>query len=105
MLNVSALCINEQFVTWEVLHAIQRLFEGRGRRCAVICQRCCRLAWDLVTLHIHSQRSPDIRGNAVVDMFRIEDGKVAEHWDVVQGPGAVPERKHDVLMQDAAGCW
>ena len=44
---------------------------------------------DLVALHIHNRRSPDVRGNTVVDMFRIEDGKVVEHWDVVQ---AIPER-------------
>lgn len=44
---------------------------------------------DLVALHIHNKRSPELRGNAVVDMFRIEDGKVVEHWDVVQ---AIPEQ-------------
>jgi predicted SnoaL-like aldol condensation-catalyzing enzyme len=43
---------------------------------------------DLVALHIHNRRSPEIRGNAVVDIFRIENGKVVEHWDVVQ---AIPE--------------
>jgi len=43
---------------------------------------------DLVALHVHSKRTPDSLGNAVVDMFRIENGKVVEHWDVVQ---AVPE--------------
>jgi predicted SnoaL-like aldol condensation-catalyzing enzyme len=44
---------------------------------------------DLVALHIHSKRTPESRGNAVVDIFRIENGKVVEHWDVVQ---AVPEK-------------
>ena len=29
------------------------------------------------------------RGTAAVDIFRIEDGKIAEHWDVLQ---AVPEK-------------
>lgn len=43
---------------------------------------------DMVALHVHSKRTPDSRGNAVVDMFRLKDGKVVEHWDVVQ---AVPE--------------
>jgi predicted SnoaL-like aldol condensation-catalyzing enzyme len=43
---------------------------------------------DLVALHIHNRRSPELRGNAVVDIFRIENGKVVEHWDVVQ---AIPE--------------
>jgi predicted SnoaL-like aldol condensation-catalyzing enzyme len=43
---------------------------------------------DLVALHVHNKRSPELRGNAVVDLFRIENGKVVEHWDVVQ---AIPE--------------
>jgi predicted SnoaL-like aldol condensation-catalyzing enzyme len=43
---------------------------------------------DLVALHVHNKRSPDVLGNAVVDMFRIENGKVVEHWDVVQ---AIPD--------------
>jgi predicted SnoaL-like aldol condensation-catalyzing enzyme len=43
---------------------------------------------DIVILHVHSIRKIGTRGNAIVDMFRIEHGKVVEHWDVVQ---AVPE--------------
>ena len=39
---------------------------------------------DLVALHIHCRRSPEMRGYAVADIFRIENGKVIEHWDVVQ---------------------
>ena len=45
---------------------------------------------DLVALHIHNRRSPEIRGFAVVDIFRIENGKVVEHWDVVQ---TIPDPK------------
>jgi predicted SnoaL-like aldol condensation-catalyzing enzyme len=45
---------------------------------------------DIVVLHIHSKRTPESLGNAIVDIFRIEDGKVVEHWDVVQ---RVPEAK------------
>jgi predicted SnoaL-like aldol condensation-catalyzing enzyme len=39
---------------------------------------------DLVFLHVHAQESPDDRGRAVVDIFRVAGGKVVEHWDVVQ---------------------
>jgi predicted SnoaL-like aldol condensation-catalyzing enzyme len=43
---------------------------------------------DLVVIHSHSKRTPDDRGQAIVDMFRVEGGKIVEHWDVMQ---AVPE--------------
>ena len=31
----------------------------------------------------------DDRGQAIVDIFRVQDGKIVEHWDVLQ---AVPEK-------------
>ncbi len=43
---------------------------------------------DLVVLHSHFKASPEDRGTAVVDLFRLQDGKLVEHWDVVQ---VVPE--------------
>lgn len=39
---------------------------------------------DHVTVHYHVQRWPDDLGWAVIDIFRIEDGLIAEHWDVMQ---------------------
>lgn len=45
---------------------------------------------DLVMLHVHSQLDDSDRGEAVVDIFRFDkDGKIVEHWDVIQ---AVPEK-------------
>jgi predicted SnoaL-like aldol condensation-catalyzing enzyme len=44
---------------------------------------------DYVILHAHAVREPRTRGNAIVDIFRIEDGKIVEHWDVVQ---PIPEK-------------
>ncbi|MGY0575186.1 nuclear transport factor 2 family protein [Bradyrhizobium sp. RDM12] len=29
-------------------------------------------------------REPGTKGNAIVDIFKLEDGKIVEHWDVVQ---------------------
>ena len=42
---------------------------------------------DLVVLHYNLKMFPDDRGQAVVDIFRVEDGRIVEHWDVMQ---AVP---------------
>jgi predicted SnoaL-like aldol condensation-catalyzing enzyme len=39
---------------------------------------------DYVILHVHSIREPGTRGVAIVDIYRMEDGKVVEHWDVIQ---------------------
>lgn len=42
----------------------------------------------LVVLHSFVQRSPQDRGSALVDIFRVEAGLIVEHWDVMQ---PVPE--------------
>ena len=39
---------------------------------------------DLVVLHYHMKTSPSDLGTAVIDIFRVEDGRVVEHWDVLQ---------------------
>jgi predicted SnoaL-like aldol condensation-catalyzing enzyme len=39
---------------------------------------------DLVVTHSHLIREPGDRGMAVIDIFRLENGKVVEHWDVTQ---------------------
>jgi len=44
---------------------------------------------DFVILHVHSVREKGTRGRAIVDIFKLEDGKIVEHWDVVQ---EIPEK-------------
>src|ERR1044072_5096148 len=39
---------------------------------------------DLVWAHAHIVRFPKDPGLALVDIFRIRDGKLVEHWDVIQ---------------------
>jgi predicted SnoaL-like aldol condensation-catalyzing enzyme len=39
---------------------------------------------DHVTVHYHVRRWPGDPGWAVMDIFRIDDGLIAEHWDVIQ---------------------
>jgi len=43
---------------------------------------------DFVVVHSHATAGPEDRGSAVMDIFRLENGKVVEHWDVIQ---AIPE--------------
>jgi predicted SnoaL-like aldol condensation-catalyzing enzyme len=82
---------------------------------------------DLVLLHSSGVLVPGTPGMAVFDIFRFQDGKIAEHWDILQevpqarpgGPRSLPgqgrkdrralgrragragdlrQRQHDVLI-------
>jgi predicted SnoaL-like aldol condensation-catalyzing enzyme len=44
---------------------------------------------DYVILHVHNVPTPGARGNAIMDIFKLENGKVVEHWDVRQ---EIPEK-------------
>lgn len=44
---------------------------------------------DLAAVHLHGQPSGNEPGGAVVDLFRLQDGLIVEHWDVLQ---PMPER-------------
>ncbi|WP_244373401.1 nuclear transport factor 2 family protein [Streptomyces griseorubiginosus] len=45
---------------------------------------------DLVLLHTESAPAPGATPSVVVDIYRVEDGKIVEHWDVIQEvPGTV----------------
>lgn len=39
---------------------------------------------DFVILHVHVKPQPEELGLAIVEIFRLEHGKIVEHWDVRQ---------------------
>ena len=39
---------------------------------------------DYVILHVHSTRTPGTRGRAIIEIFKLENGKIDEHWDTIQ---------------------
>jgi predicted SnoaL-like aldol condensation-catalyzing enzyme len=47
---------------------------------------------DMVVLHLHGMGGMNPYGEQVVDFFRIKDGKVVEHWDVIQ---PIPEKSEN----------
>lgn len=47
---------------------------------------------DLVFLHVRFSPAPGAPPYAVADVFRLRDGKIVEHWDVVGPP---PERQRN----------
>jgi predicted SnoaL-like aldol condensation-catalyzing enzyme len=47
---------------------------------------------DMAVIHVHARPEPASRGAAVIDMYRLENGKIVEHWDVIQ---PVPEQSQN----------
>jgi len=50
---------------------------------------------DIVVVHSHGFTDPSDSkdlGEASVDIFRVENGKIVEHWDVIQ---PVPEKSNN----------
>ena len=39
---------------------------------------------DMAVIHVHAKPTPDSRGASVFDMYRLENGKIIEHWDAIQ---------------------
>jgi predicted SnoaL-like aldol condensation-catalyzing enzyme len=52
---------------------------------------------DYVILHVHAVREPGARGNAIVDIFKLENGKIVEHWDVVQAISENPANSNTMF--------
>lgn len=57
---------------------------------------------DLVALHLHSEQTPDDPGRAIVDIFRLEDGKIVEHFDVIQAVPATTANGNTMFQGDKA---
>lgn len=57
---------------------------------------------DLVALHVHSQEAPDDPGRAIVDIFRVENGKIIEHFDVIQPVPAATANGNTMFSGDRA---
>ena len=64
--------------------AVIALFRARAKKYPEYSARIVRSAanGDLVWLHMHVKRTPEERGGAVVNIFRMKDGKMVEHWGV-----------------------
>lgn len=51
---------------------------------------------DYGVIHLHGYRGGE-RGGAVVDLYRVADGKIAEHWDVIQPIPETAQNDHPLL--------
>ena len=53
------------------------------------CNRSSRSCLPAAPFQVHAIREHGTRGNAIVDIFRLENHKIVEHWDVNQ---EIPEK-------------
>ena len=52
---------------------------------------------DYVVVHSHLIPNHSDIGRAVVDIFRVEDGKLVEHWDVMQPVSRQPKNRNTMF--------
>lgn len=81
------------------LPALKR-FLARVRRESPQAQQTIHRAFvdgDHVILHVHVVRWPGDPGLAVVDIFRCRDGRILEHWDVIQEVPANPTHSNSMF--------
>jgi predicted SnoaL-like aldol condensation-catalyzing enzyme len=51
---------------------------------------------DYGVIHLHGYLTNE-RGSAVADLYRVADGKIAEHWDVIQPIPETARNDHPLL--------
>ena len=54
---------------------------------------------DLVVLHSHSKANARDPGRAIIDIFRVDDGKIVEHWDVMQAVPTEPAPNGNTMFE------
>jgi len=52
---------------------------------------------DLAAVHLHGQSNVSEPGGAVVDLFRLKDGLIVEHWDVLQPIPKLSKNQHPMF--------
>lgn len=52
---------------------------------------------DLAVIHLFGRGDPSTPGAAVADIYRLKDGKIVEHWDILQPMPAKSANPHPMF--------
>lgn len=52
---------------------------------------------DLAVIHLHGRARADQAGGAVTDIYRLANGKIVEHWDVLQSMPTASKNPHPMF--------
>lgn len=52
---------------------------------------------DYAVIHLHGRADPASAGGAVADIYRLKDGRIVEHWDVLQPMPATAANPHPMF--------
>jgi predicted SnoaL-like aldol condensation-catalyzing enzyme len=67
----------------ETIEAVNKHLFGKFPQFKVSIKRIAAEG-DLVWIQCHTQDFPGDHGKMSMDIWRIQDGKIAEHWDIIQ---------------------
>jgi len=82
----------QALVAYFETHAAERAASGRHSELARVLAD-----GDLVLTHRRVTSESDPRGQAYADLYRVRDGKVVEHWDVIQAIPAFSVAGHSMV--------
>lgn len=74
--------------------ALEPMFSGKDARFDV---KRILVDGDYAMIHLHGRASLDNAGGAVADIYRLKDGKIVEHWDVLQPMPASSKNPHPMF--------
>ncbi len=65
---------------------VEAFFSANEKKYPHATQTLVRIATDgdYVWAHVHTVTHPGDRGFSVINIFRLQNGKIVEHWDVIQ---------------------
>ena len=74
--------------------ALEPMFAREGARFEV---KHILVDGNLAAIHLFGRGDPRTAGAAVADIYRLEDGKIVEHWDVLQPMPAASANPHPMF--------